>query len=435
MKKKVGMISLGCDKNRVDSENVLYSFDKAGYSIVNNAAEADILIVNTCAFIEAAKKESIDAILEMADVKKQSDAPKKLIVIGCMAERYAEELKLSIPEADVFAGINTYHNIVSIVENEAGVVKAEKYTSYDKGRIITTPAHYAYLKIADGCDNFCTYCAIPYIRGRYISYPMEELIAEARRLYADGVKELIIVAQDTTKYGTDLYGENKLIELLKSVCGIGFLRVRLMYAYPELIGKELVEFISTEPAMCKYLDVPIQHVDDGVLKRMNRRTSGADIGNLLNLIKSIDPDIAVRSSFIVGFPGESEEEFDNLKEFIKKGLIDYAGFFAYSREEGTRAYKLPGQLPEKVKKQRLKTLSVLQSEVIEKKHAAYIGKVIKVIYEGIDYDKQIFYGRNEQNAPDIDTLVYFRSDFSLEIGEIYDVKITGTGFNLYGETV
>lgn len=431
--KKVGIVSLGCDKNRVDSENIIYSLKKAGYQIVQDGAEADIIIINTCAFIDAAKKESIDTILEFSDLKKAGN--KKIIVTGCLSERYGEELSASLPEADAFVGINCYDDIVSIIESDKRLFKRDKAVPYKKGRILTTPAHYAYLKIADGCDNFCSYCAIPFIRGRYRSTPKEELLKEAESLSEQGVKELILIAQDITRYGKDIYGKYALKELIRDLIKMDFLKIRLMYAYPELIDDELIEMVATEEKLCKYLDIPLQHIDDGVLKRMNRRSSGEKIRALLDKIKKADTDIAVRSSFIVGFPGETEEEFSALKDFIAEGKIDYAGFFTYSKEEGTLAGKMGGQIPQKVKKERERTLSKLQSANIVEAHKKYLGRVIKVFYEGIDYKKNMFFGRNEQNAPDIDTLVYFTSDFPVEIGERYDVEITETGFHLKGKTV
>lgn len=429
--KKIGMVSLGCDKNRVDSEKVLYALQQAGYSLVNDASQADIIMINTCGFIDKAKKESIDTILEFAGLKEQGN--KKLVVMGCLAQRYADQLAKELPEVDLFVGIDSYGKIADILEEKFGrVVMAPDRNYYEKGRTLTTPAHYAYLKIADGCDNFCSYCAIPLIRGRYRSYPAELLMQEAEGLAEQGVKELILVAQDTTRYGKDLYGEYRLKGLIRSLTKLPFTKIRLLYAYPELIDDELIELINGEEKLAKYIDIPLQHIDDNVLKRMNRRTTSKDIHALLDKIKSKTPDIAIRSSFIVGFPGESEEEFGRLKEFIEKNYIDYAGFFAYSREENTRAAKMPDQVPAKVKKARETALSRIQSANIEKTHQKYLGRTLKVIYEGIDYNKGLFYGRSEYNAPEIDTKVYFTSGFPLDIGEYYDVTITETGFHLFG---
>lgn len=430
---KIGIISLGCDKNRVDSENVIYTLTETGYEWTQEISEADVLIVNTCAFIDSAKKESIDTILELATRKKDGA---KLLVLGCLAERYAEELVEALPEVDTFVGINAYHEIERIVlTNAEKVVKYKKYVPYERGRVITTPGHYAYLKIADGCDNFCSYCAIPLIRGRYRSYPMEELLEEARDLEMQGVKELILVAQDTTRYGIDIYGRYALKELLRELIKIDFEKIRIMYAYPELIDDELIRMISTEDKLAKYIDVPMQHASSEVLKLMHRRTTGEEIRALVARIRDIDPDIAIRSSFIVGFPGETEEQFEELEEFIGLGNVDYAGFFTYSKEEGTLASKMKGQILQKVKKEREKRLSKLQCAVVINNHQKYLNKVVKVIYEGIDYNKNKFYGRIEQNAPDIDTKVFFTSSFPLDIGEYYDVEITKADFNLYGKTI
>jgi len=432
--KKVGMVSLGCDKNRVDSEKILFTLQNAGYTLVSNAEEADIVIVNTCAFIDSAKKESVDTILEFAGLKKTDG--KKLVVTGCLAERYAAELDKELPEVDVFVGIDSYKNIAEILEEKFGrVVKTPDLTYYEKGRVLTTPAHYAYLKIADGCDNFCSYCAIPFIRGRYRSYPMESLFEEAQGLAAQGVKELILVAQDTTRYGIDLYGRYALTELIKKLINLPFSQIRLLYAYPELLDDALIDLIAGEEKLAKYLDIPLQHIDDNVLKRMNRKSRSGEIFSLLHKIRLRSPEISIRSSFIVGFPGETEEEYGRLREFIEAGKIDYAGFFAYSKEEGTAAGKMKGQIPANVKKSRENELSRIQSANIVEAHKKYLGKTIRVIYESIDYKRCLFVGRNSQNSPEIDTKVYFTSDFPVDVGEYYEVKITATGFHLSGETV
>ncbi len=430
----IGMISLGCDKNRVDGEKVLYKLQSAGYSIVQDPQQAEVIIVNTCAFIDTAKEESIDTIFEYAELKKQGTC-KKLVVMGCFAERYAQEVKDAMPEVDLFVGINSYEKIVSLIEEESGIVVLPENANFMEGRVLTTPAHYAYLKIAEGCDNFCTYCAIPFIRGRYRSYPMEQILAEAQTLIDNGVKEILLVAQDTTRYGYDLYGKYALKDLIKELLKMDVARIRLLYMYPELVDDEIINLINTEDRICKYLDIPLQHIDDGVLKRMNRRSREGQIRELLAKIKASNADIAIRSTFIVGFPGETEEEFANLKSFVESGVIDYAGFFAYSQEEGTAAAKMDNQIEDSVKNEREQILSEIQSQVIVNNHKKYVGKTIKVIYEGLDYDKQMFYGRSEQNAPDIDTMVYFKSDFVVGVGNIYDIKITETDFNLYGEAV
>ncbi len=433
--KKIGMVSLGCDKNRVDTENVLYALTEYGYTLTQDVNDADILIVNTCAFITTAIRESIDTILELAEQKKMRNV--KLVVMGCFAERFALDVKDGLPEVDAFIGVNSYEHIVDIFDrlDERPVVLEKKPSRYLKGRVQTTPLHYAYLKIADGCDNFCTYCTIPYIRGRYRSYPMELLIEEAKDLAESGVKELILVAQDTTRYGKDLYGEYKLKELLKELVKLDFYKIRILYAYPELVDDELIELMATEEKIAKYIDIPLQHISDNVLKAMHRRNTKAEAYDLLQKLKKRIPDIAIRSTFIVGFPGETEEDFTELKELIELGLIDYAGFFAYSREKGTLAYKMKNQVPYRTKKARERILSKLQSAVIEARHNRYVGQTIQVLYEGIDYNKSKFYGRSEYNAPDIDTKIYFTSDFPLEVGEVYQVKINKDGFNPQGYTI
>lgn len=433
--KKIGMVSLGCDKNRVDTENVLFALTERGYQLTQNVNEADILVVNTCAFITTAVRESIDTILELAEQKQNRDV--KLVVMGCFAERYAEEVKDELTEVDAFIGVNSYANVADIFDrlDERPIVIEKTPCKYLKGRVQTTPAHYAYLKIADGCDNFCTYCSIPYIRGRYRSYPMEELIEEARGLADNGVKELILVAQDTTRYGKDLYGKYKLKDLLKELVKLDFYKIRILYAYPELVDDELIELIASEDKIAKYIDIPLQHISNKILKAMHRRNTKEEAYELLRKLKERCKDIAVRSTFIVGFPGETEDDFKQIEELVSTGLIDYAGFFAYSREKGTLAYKMKDQVPYKIKKAREKVLSKMQSAIIEKRHNAYVGKTLSVIYEGIDYNKGKFYGRPEYNAPDIDTKVYFTSDFPLEVGEVYQVKITKGGFNPIGKTV
>ncbi|MBO5774078.1 MAG: 30S ribosomal protein S12 methylthiotransferase RimO [Clostridia bacterium] len=435
MNKKIGMVSLGCDKNRVDTENVLYALTERGYTLTQNVEEADILVVNTCAFITTAIRESIDTILELAEQKKTRDV--KLVVMGCFAERFALEVKDEFTEVDAFIGVNSYANVADIFDklDERPVVLEKAPCGHLKGRIQTTPAHYAYLKIGDGCDNFCTYCTIPYIRGRYRSYPMEDLIEEAKALVDNGVKELILVAQDTTRYGKDLYGEYKLKELLKELVKLDLYKIRILYAYPELVDDELIELIATEEKIAKYIDIPLQHISDKILKAMHRRNTKEQAYGILRKLKEKCPDMAIRSTFIVGFPGEEESDFEELKELVNTGLIDYAGFFAYSREKGTLAYKMKNQVPYRIKKAREKELSKMQSAVIERRHADYLGKEIKVIYEGIDYNKGKFYGRPEYNAPDIDTKIYFTSEFPVEVGEIYTVKITKAGFNPMGETI
>lgn len=430
---KIAAVSLGCDKNRVDLENMLYILKDSGYILTPGAEDADVIIINTCGFIEKAKREAIDTISEMLDYKAKG---KKLIVTGCMAQRYADELKEGFPEVDAIVGINANNSIAEILKQlseETIVVKMEKEREFLTGRILTTPQHYAYLRIADGCDNRCTYCAIPYIRGKYRSVEMEKVLEEAAYLAGKGVKELIIVAQDTTRYGQDLYGKPMLTELIKKLSELNIWKIRLLYAYPELITDELIDEIATNGKIAKYLDIPLQHISDKVLKRMNRRSKKEGILTLLDKLKNRIPDMAVRTTFITGFCSESDEEFNELSRFLSETeMIRYAGFFAYSPEENTPAAKFKDRPPKKIAVQRQKELEKLWSKKLVGMNQNYVGSELEVIYEGIDYGKQLFYGRSEFQAPEIDTLVYFKSDIPVEVGCVYKVKIHSADFNLYG---
>lgn len=437
---KIGVISLGCDKNRVDTENMLFLLGEAGFCFVDNTNEADIMLINTCGFIESAKKESIDTILEIVEKKKQGII-KYIIISGCLVERYSKELFEEIKEVDAFVGISSEKNIVKIIENLSRGerifdITKEKRT-YTKGRITTTPMHYAYLRISDGCDKNCSYCAIPGIRGRYHSICIEDLLEEAIYLIDNGAKELILVAQDVSCYGKDIYGKPMLKELMKELIKLNLWKIRLLYVYPENIDKELIKMISQEEKIAKYIDIPLQHINEFILKRMNRKTSAKQIKELLNMINETDSDIAIRSTFIVGFNGEDRQKYKELKQFVKTcNELDYFGFFGYSIEEGTPAseYK-EGNIEENTIEKRLKELEKIRDKRIKKNNKKYLGKTIEVIYEGIDYDKQCFYGRNEQNSPEIDTLVYFVSEKNLQIGNIYFIKILSTKFDLYGKVV
>lgn len=432
---KIGAVSLGCDKNRVDTEKMLSRLVAAGHETVGNAEDADVIIVNTCAFIDAAKEESIDEILSAAEVKKRYPN-KKLIVTGCLSERYPTALEGEFPEVDAFFGVADYDDIVASIEKIFAGDKLFCYGSGDvfySGRVLTTPYHYAYLKIADGCDNCCTYCAIPSIRGKYRSEKPDDLLKEAKELADGGVKELILVAQDVTRYGVDFDGKPHLIELVRELEKL-FDRIRLLYLEPEMVDDELIDFIASEPKVVKYADIPLQHIDDGVLKRMNRRTTEAYTRGLVRKLKN--KGIAVRSTFICGFPGESEEAFNKLKSFISESEIDYAGFFAYSREEGTPADKLPGHIDARERERRAEILREIQRKNMEKAAAASVGKTYRVIYDDIEYDKQTFSGRTEFMTPDADNRVLFKSDRPVDVGCFYDVLITGTdGIDLVGRVV
>ncbi len=421
------LITLGCDKNRVDSEKMLYNLQNAGHRLVNES-DAEFVVINTCAFIDKAKKETIDTILAVAEHKK--DKLKKIIVTGCFSQRYGQEVDFT--EVDRFVNISDEINIVDIV-SELFDNKNIDYNFLDK-RTITTPLHYAYLKIADGCDNRCAYCAIPYIRGKYTSRRLEDIVSEAKDLVDSGVKEIILVAQDTTNYGKDIYGKPSLVALLKELIKLDVWKVRILYAYLEKIDDELLDLIKNSDKIAKYLDIPLQHIDNGILKAMNRRSTEKQIYDILEKLRKDYNEIALRSSFIVGFPTEGEKEHDKLVSFVKYAL-NYAGFFSYSKEEGTPAYKLsPTQSKRTINKwviecEKAQVLSTMKWQ------SYYKDKVIEVIYEGIDYDKQCFYGRSEHNAPDIDTLVYFSASIAPEVGKVYNIKVTKTDFHLYGVVV
>lgn len=428
---KIGTISLGCDKNRVDTEKMLSRLVEKGHELVDLEEKADVIIINTCAFIESAKNESIDEILNAAAYKKKNGT--KIIVTGCLPQRYKSELSSSLPEVDLFLGTGDYDVLCDFLDG-VDVNKNKIFCSVDKyygKRVLTTPYHYAYLKIADGCDNHCTYCAIPSIRGKYRSEKIEDLVEEAKKLADDGVEELILVAQDVTRYGTDLYGKKSLIDLLDKLSELEFKWIRLMYLEPEMVDDELIDYVAGSKKVVKYMDIPFQHIDSRILKLMGRHTDEEYTKELIKKVKN--KGIAIRSSFIVGFPTEGEEEFNKLCDFIKEYKIDYAGFFGYSLEEGTPAEKLPDRVSEKTIRKRVAKLASLQEEIIKAQSRNYIGKTLDVIYENIDYDKQLFVGRAEFQAPDIDNQVLFNSDVPLNIGQIYKVEIEDvSGMDLFG---
>lgn len=433
---KIGAISLGCDKNRVDTEKMLARLVSGGHTLVGNEEDADVIIVNTCAFTDDAKSEAIDEILSAVGHKKHSKK-KKIIVTGCLPQRYMETLEKEFPEVDAFLGIADYDNILDTVEK---ITKGDKIfggacgDEFYSGRVLTTPYHYAYLKIADGCNNHCTYCAIPSIRGKYRSEKMEDLLLEAKGLEKEGVKELILVAQDVTRYGVDFDGKSHLVELVDALSQMDFDLIRLLYLEPEAIDDGIIDMIVTNPKVAKYADVPLQHIDGDTLKRMGRR-AGEDYTRAL-IKKMREKGITLRSSFICGFPGESEEAHQKLVEFIREGNIDYAGFFAYSREEGTPADRLTDHLDDEIKVARAERLREIQTEVINRRNQQLIGKTVKVIYDEIDYDKQLFLGRAGFQTPDIDNVVYFTADKEVHIGEFYDVEITGVdGIDLVGKVL
>ncbi len=434
-KKKFGVISLGCDKNRVDSEKLLSIIKSRGCEISDNINEAQIIIVNTCAFLNESRKEAIETAIECAEYKNAN--LEKLVVSGCLPQKYIGELFGGLTEADVFLGINDYDKIFEALEcaykggrvDYVGAGNGEYVTS----RTVTTPQHYAYLKIADGCNNRCTYCLIPKIRGDYVSYPIEKLVEEAENL--GEVSELILVAQDVTHYGIDLYGQKKLIKILQNLTAlVNINSVRLLYCYPDMIDDELIAEIRDNKKIIKYLDIPLQHSEDRILKLMNRKGSRREYLELFKKLRKNIPDIAIRSTFIAGFPSETQEDFEGLCSFLEEARLDNCGFFAYSKEPDTPSAKLKGQIPYAVKRERVKKLYAVQRGICSDKLSRFIGKKVRVICDGINYDKNCFEGRAYFSAPEIDGKVYFNSANAVQ-GEYYDVYITEYGdYDLYGKT-
>jgi len=429
-RKKVGLISLGCPKNLVDSEVMLGQLKEEGYEITNNEHEADIIIVNTCGFINDAKQESINAILEMASLKKQNC--ELLIVTGCLAERYNELIVKEIPEVDAVLGTGHYGMIAEAIRKAySGTVEKQVlwgdpgYCNFEGDkRLLSTPKGYSFLKIADGCNNHCTYCVIPSLRGRYRSRKMEDIIHEAGYLVDSGAKELILIAQDTTKYGIDLYGERKLKDLICEISKIEKLEwIRLLYCYPDQIDDDLIDEIANNVKVCKYLDVPIQHSSDKILKNMGRKGSSVDIKNIIAKLREKIPEIYIRTTMIVGFPGEDEEDFANLHEFVKKLEFERLGVFMYSREEGTPAAKIKSQVKKDIKRKRHQNLMALQNKITVEKNKSRLNKSYDVLVEGVADDGIFYYGRSYAEAPDIDGLIYFTSSYPLEEGSFVKVKI------------
>ena len=431
---KVGFVSLGCPKNQLDTEVMLHEVAAAGYEITPEETEADVVIINTCGFIESAKQEAIDNILDIAWLKKHRSL-KAIIVTGCLAERYREQLLEEFPEVDAVLGVGSIHNIVEAVE--AVTVKRKKgskrkYTSFEDkesvrlggDRILTTPEYMAYLKIAEGCDNRCAYCAIPAIRGKFRSRTMEDIVAEAKQMDAIGVKELCIVAQDITRYGLDLYGEYKLSELLRKITdNTSIPWIRLLYCYPDKITDELVAEMRDNPRILKYIDLPIQHISDRMLKAMNRHGDKQMICDVIAKLRREIPDIVIRTTFIVGFPGETEEDFVELCEFVKQTRFDRAGVFTYSREEDTAAYDMPDQIDEQIKLDRMDLLMREQLEINESNNRAMIDKVVTVICEDYDPVSEVHFGRSAADAPEIDGKIYFRAEGRIAPGSFVKVRI------------
>ena len=446
---KIGVVSLGCPKNLVDSETMLGLIHEENYEITNDPSEAKIIIVNTCGFIESAKEESINTILQMAEYKK-SGSCKYIIVTGCLSQRYAEELFNELPEADAIAGVEVYDEIGSIIKR---VMNGERFIMLERSkpdviytsketflpRILTTPSYTAYLKIAEGCDNCCSYCAIPKIRGPYRSKPMEQVLKEAKALADNGVKELIVVAQDTTRYGEDLSGGKLLLaDLLKELNKIESLKwIRVMYCYPNNFTDELIETFASLDKVCKYVDLPLQHASNRLLASMNRYDTREEVETLLAKLRKRIPGIVIRTTFIVGFPGETDADFEELKEFVEQQRFENAGVFAYSQEEGTVAGAMPNQIPDEIKQERYHELMALQAQISEEIHKDTEGQTLEVLVEGIEEDGSgLHYGRSYREAPDIDGLVFIENPGDIKPGCFVKVNILqGFTYESVGERI
>ena len=435
---QIGVISLGCSKNRVDTELMLGALQHRNVSFVADPAQADVIIINTCGFIESAKQESIDTILEMAQYKK-TGCLKALIVAGCLSERYREELIQELPEVDAFLGVNAYDAIAEAVDR---VLEGETFSEFSApkaagnylDRVLTTPSHYAYVKIAEGCNNRCSYCAIPYIRGNLQSRTMEDIEAEVQNLLKDGVREIILVAQDTTRYGMDLYGKSMLCELLDRLAVLpGIVWLRVLYCYPENITDELLDVMQKHETIVKYLDIPIQHLDDTVLKRMNRRNRRETTYALVRKIRQKNPNFIIRTTLIAGFPGETEEQFAVLRQGVEDLAFDRMGVFAYSQEEGTPAAEFPDQVPEEEKEARRDTLMEIQQAISLAANERRVGKIYRVLIEGAGEQEETYWGRSYAEVPDIDGQILIHSQRPLAEGEFVPVKIeSADAYDLYG---
>ena len=439
-------ISLGCDKNLVDTEVMLGILAKRGHTMVDDETIADVIIVNTCSFIHDAKEESIQNILEMARMREEGRM-KALIVTGCLAQRYKEEILTEIPEVDAVIGTTAYDEIANVIDgilgDEAETYEASRMTMkdidhlpmVDEKRLLTTGGHFAYLKIAEGCDKHCTYCIIPKIRGNFRSVPMERILEEARELVSSGVKELILVAQETTLYGKDIYGEKKLPQLLKELCKIpGLYWIRVLYCYPEEITDELIQVMKEEPKICKYLDLPIQHASDEILKRMGRRTSKAQLVDIIGKLRKEIPEITLRTTLITGFPGETEEHHEELMEFVDEMEFDRLGVFTYSAEEDTAAARMKEQVPEEIKEDRQAEIMELQQDIVFAAEEDMIGRELLVMIEGKVADENVYVGRTYRDAPNVDGLIFVHSDEELISGDFAMVKVIGAmEYDLIGE--
>ena len=449
---KVGFVSLGCSKNLIDTEVTIGKFKEHKFEIVNNPKEAEIIVINTCGFIESAKEEAINTILEMAEYKKKKC--KYLVVMGCLVQRYYEDLVKALPEVDLFLKIEDYDKMWEKIEelfekkNSSQAELCQKATSpktivsklpmFEEReylqRTISTGENFAYLKIGEGCSNMCTYCAIPYIRGLFVSRPMEDILEEAKTIAKQGIKELIIIAQDTTKYGVDLYGKSKLAELLTELCKIKELHwIRFLYSYPEGITDELIQVVKKEKKIAKYFDIPIQHISNEVLKKMNRKTSKENIEKLISKIRKEIPEVTLRTSLIVGFPGETKEQFEELYDFVEKTKFDKLGVFEYSKEDGTPAATMPNQIHHMTKKSRFNKIMSLQQDISREKMKAKIGTEQEVLIENKSFDRKYYIGRTKSDVPDIDGVVYIKNN-NLEINEFVNCIITDfREYDLIGE--
>lgn len=440
---KILFVSLGCDKNLVDTENMLGILKNKGFEFTDDEWEADIIAINTCCFIGDAKQESINTILEMAEHKKDARC-KVLVVAGCLAHRYQDEIIKEIPEVDAFVGTSSYDKIADMINSvleEKGISNfvedANRMPMVEADRIVTTPGYYEYLKIAEGCDKHCTYCVIPKVRGSFRSFPIEYLVNQTKKLVEGGVKEIILVAQETTLYGVDLYGKKSLPKLLHNLGLIeGLEWIRILYCYPEEINDELIEAIKNEPKVCHYLDMPIQHASDNILKRMGRRTSKQELTDIVAKLRREIPDIALRTTLITGFPSETDVDHEEVMQFIDECEFDRLGVFTYSREEDTVAAQMPDQIDEEIKEKYRDELMQLQQEISADRSAAMIGRIVRVMIEGFIPEDNTYVGRSYKDAPNVDGLVFIECDRELMSGDFIDVKITGsTEYDLIGTIV
>lgn len=431
----VGFISLGCSKNLVDTEMTIGLFRKNNYKIVSNPEDADIIVINTCGFIEPAKQEAINTILEMAEYKKKRC--KYLIVMGCLVQRYKDDLEKLMPEVDLFIKYKDYDNIWEQIESVIGKQQNNMCTLEFSERVVTTGQNFAYLRIAEGCSNRCTYCAIPYIRGEFVSRKIEDVLEEANNLVKQGYKELIIIAQDTSKYGIDIYGEPKLAELLEKVSKIdGVKWVRFLYTYPESITDELIKVVKENDKICKYFDIPIQHISNSVLKRMNRKSNGESIRNLIKKIRKEIPNIIIRTTVMVGFPGETDEDFNELYEFIKWAKFDRMGAFSYSKEDGTPAEKLDNQIHHMTKRSRYNKIMKLQQEISDEVMKKQIGKKLEVLIEDVSFDGKYYIGRSKNEVPDIDGVIFVKKSEDELIDKFVEVEIVESrDYDLIGKLI